>query len=196
MGGIIADEVRLEVLQFLLCGLDEHILHKMGLPGHFHDKAHGHAGLGVGAAEHIHHIELFPRKGLHRQVLAFLPGLLGSGLVVVGELRGGPPHGVPGVFVHDDEFVLGGAAGVDAGHHIDGPQLRQPALFKAFQPGPGLFFEQSLIGGVAEDLGNAGDAILAQIDVCHGARPLSSWNFSPKMVPGICCILYHTEPGK
>ncbi|CAN4027195.1 putative HTH-type transcriptional regulator ydfH, partial [Dysosmobacter welbionis] len=44
LGGVVGDEVRLEVLQFLSSGLDEHILDEVGLPCHLHDEADGHAG--------------------------------------------------------------------------------------------------------------------------------------------------------
>ena len=88
-------------------------------------------------------------------------------MVVVLVLVGGPPHGVLGVLVHDDELILGGAAGVDAGHDVDCAQLADLALFVAFQTGLGLFLEQRVIGGIVHDLGGAGDAIFAQIDVFH-----------------------------
>ena len=32
--------------ELLLCGGDEHVLYKMGLPCHFHDEADGHTGVG------------------------------------------------------------------------------------------------------------------------------------------------------
>ena len=56
-------------------------------------------------------------------------------MVVVLIGLGGPPHGVLGVIVDDDILVFGGAAGVDAGHNVDGAELADLALFKAFQTG-------------------------------------------------------------
>ena len=88
-------------------------------------------------------------------------------MVVVLVLVAGPPHGVLGVLVHDDELILGGAAGVDAGHDVDSAQLADLALLVAFQFGLGLLVEQLLVRGVVHDLGRAGDTILAQIQLCH-----------------------------
>ncbi len=162
LGGVVGDEVGLEVLQLLLSGGDEHILDEVGLPRHLHDEAHGHAGVGVGAAEHVHYVELLVGQLLDGQGLAGVPGLLRGGLVVVFELVGSPPHGVLGVLVHHDEFVLGGTAGVDAGHHVDGAQLGYLPLFKALQGGVHLRLKKLLISGVVYDFFNAGDAVLFQ----------------------------------
>ena len=87
---------------------------------------------------------------------------------------GGPPHGVLGVIVHDDILVLGGAAGVDTGHDVDGAQLADLALFIAFQAGLGFFREQLFVGRIVHDFGGAGDAILFQINVRHFLQPLFS----------------------
>ena len=174
LGGVVDDEVRLEVLQLLLRGPDEHILHEVGLPGHLHDKADGHAGVVVGAAEAIHHEEPLVGQLLLGQLFHGVPGLDGGGVVVVLELRGGPPHGIPGGVIHDDEFVVGGAAGIDAGHDVDGAQLADLALVKARQIGTGLLLEQLLEGGIVNDLRSAGDAVLAQINGCHDFYDLFS----------------------
>ena len=167
LGGVVGDEIGLEVLQLLRGGSDEHILDEVGLPCHLHDEADGHAAVMVGAAEHVHDVQLLVGQLLNGQALALVPGLLGGGLVVVLELVRGPPHGILGDVVHHDELVLGGAAGIDAGHHVDGVQLSQLSHVIAFQSGLHLFLKQSLIGGVVEDLGGAGDTIFAQIDGCH-----------------------------
>ncbi len=167
LGGVINHEVRLEAFQLRLGGTDEHILHKVGLPGHLHDEADGHAGIGVGAAEGIHHKEPLAGKLLDGDVLYHTPGLFGGGVVVVLVLVGGPPDGVLGVLVHDDELILGGAAGVDAGHDVDGPQLAKLAPLKAGEVLLQLLLEKHFKGGIVDDLCGAGDAVLGQIDLFH-----------------------------
>ena len=88
-------------------------------------------------------------------------------MVVVLVLVGGPPHGVLGGIVHNDELVFGGAAGVNAGHDVDGAQLADLTLFIAFQAGLGLFFEKRFVGRIVDDFSRSGNTILFQIDVCH-----------------------------
>ena len=173
LGSVVNHEVRLEVFQFLGGGLDEHVGDEVCLPGHFHDETDGHAGVLVGTAESIHHEEALVGQLVHSQLLAGIPGFLGSGLVVVLILVRGPPDGVLGVLVHDDELILGGTAGVNAGHHVDGAQLADLALFVAFQAGLGLFREELVVRGVVHDFSRAGDAILGQIQLCHVTIPLS-----------------------
>ena len=50
-----------------------------------------------------------------------------------------------------------------------GAQLGQLALLEALQGGIHLSFEQNFVGGVVDDLGSTGDAILGQIKLCHNA---------------------------
>ena len=169
LGSVVGDKVRLEVLQLLSGGLDEHILYEVSLPSHFHDEADGHAGVVVGAAEHVHHEQTLVGQLLLSQLLTLVPGLLRGGLVVVLELVGGPPHGVLGGVVHNNELILGGAAGIDTGHNIDGAQIGDLTLIIPFQTGLGLLLKQSLVGGVVDDLSGTGDPIFAQIDGCHSA---------------------------
>ena len=167
LGSVVDNEIRLEVLQLLSGGLDEHIGDEMCLPGHFHDEADGHAGVLVGAAESIHDVQALVGELLLGDLLHSFPGFLRCGMVVVLVLVAGPPHGVLGVLVHDDELILGGAAGVDTGHDVDSAQLADLALLVAFQFGLGLLVEQLLVRGIVHDLGRAGDTILAQIQLCH-----------------------------
>ena len=127
----------------------------------------GHAGILVGAAERVDDEQALVAQLLDSQILNGLPGLLGHGVVVVLIGLGGPPHGVLGVIVDDDILVFGGAAGVDAGHNVDGAELADLALFKAFQTGLGLFREQHFVGRVVDDFRGAGNAILTQIQFCH-----------------------------
>ncbi len=167
LGGGIDHEVGLESLLLLGGGLDEHVAHEVGLPGHLHDEADGHAGVGVGAAEGVHHVQLLVGELLLGDLLHRSPGLLAGGMVVVLVALGGPPDGVLGVLVHDDELILGGAAGVHAGHDVDGVQLGQLALLVAGQGGVHLVVEQQLVGGIVDDLLGAGDAVAGQIQLLH-----------------------------
>ena len=61
-GGVIDNEVRLEVLFFLFGRTDEHIADKVRLPGDFHDEADCHTGVFVGATEAIDNIEFLARE--------------------------------------------------------------------------------------------------------------------------------------
>ena len=145
----------------------------MGLPGNFHDEADGHAGVLVGAAEGVHDVEaLVAAKLLLGQVAHDFPGLLGHGMVVVLVALGGPPDGVLGVLVHDDVLVLGGTAGVDAGHDVHGAQLGLNTHVIAGEGGVHLGLVQVLVGGVVDDFGGAGNAVLGQIDIRHNASYL------------------------
>ena len=167
LGSVVDNEVRLEVLQFLSGGLDKHVGDKVCLPGHLHDEADSHAGVLVGAAESIDNEQALVAQLLLGDVLNGSPSGLGHGVVVVLVLVAGPPNGVLGVLVHDDVLVLGGAAGVNAGHDIDSAQLADLALLVAGQVRLGLLCEQNIIRGVMHDLGRAGNAILSQIQICH-----------------------------
>ena len=164
LGGGVDHEVGLEGLKLFLAGLDEHVAHEVGLPGDLHDEADGHAGVGVGAAVSVDHEEALVAQLLHRDILDLGPDLLGHGVVVILITVGGPPHGVAGVLVHDDVLVLGRAAGVYAGHDVDGVELGQLADVIAFQLGLGLFREKELVGRVVDDLGAAGDTVFVQIN--------------------------------
>ena len=164
LGSVVDHEVRLEVLQLLLGRNDEHILDEVSLPCHLDDEADSHAGVGVGAAESVDDVQLLVGQLLDSQILDGGPDGLAHGVVVVLELVGGPPHGVLGVGVHDDVLIFGGAAGVHAGHDVDGAQLADLALLVAFQSGIHLGGEQLLIGGVVDNLGGSGNTVLAQID--------------------------------
>ena len=167
LGCVVDNEIGLKVLQLLSGGLDEHVGDKVCLPCNFHDKADGHAGILVGTAECIHHVQALVGQLLLSDGLHSSPCFLRSGVVVVLVLVGSPPHGVLGVLVHNDELVLGRTAGVDAGHNVHSTQLADLALFVAFQTGLGLFLEQLLVGGVVHDLSRAGNAILGKIQLCH-----------------------------
>ena len=91
---IVNNEVRLKVLQLLSSGLNEHVGHEVCLPCHLHDEANSHAGVLVGTAESIHHIEILVAEFLDSQVLHSSPHLLRHGVVVVLVLLRSPPYGV------------------------------------------------------------------------------------------------------
>ena len=167
LGSVVHDEVRLEVLEFLCRGADEHVRDEVRLPSHFHNEADGHAGVLVRAAECVDDEKALVGQLFLRDVLDDLPGLFGRGMVVVLVSVGRPPHGVLGVVVHNDELVLGGTAGVDAGHDVDRAELADLTLLVAFEAGLGLLFEQQLVRRVVYDLGGTGDAVFAQIDLFH-----------------------------
>ncbi len=170
LGSVVNDKVRLEVFQLLLGGADKHVFNEMSLPSHFHDKADGHAGVMVRAAEGIHDVQALVAQFLGRQVLNGLPDLFAHGMVVVLVFGRRPPHGILGIFVNNDVLVLGGAAGVYAGHDVDRAQLADLTLFIALQTGLGLFRKQHFIGGIVNDFLGAGNAVLIEIDVCHFYR--------------------------
>ena len=88
-------------------------------------------------------------------------------MVVVLIRFGGPPHGVLGVVIDNNILIFGGAAGVDAGHDVDGAQLADLAFFVANQTRLGFLFEKHLIRGIAHDLGGTRNAIFAQIQFRH-----------------------------
>ena len=133
LAGGVDGEIGLEVLQLLLGRFDEHVADKMSLPCHLHDEAHGHAGVLVGTAESVDHIELFVAQFLLGQVFHLSPHLFAHRVVVVLILGCRPPNGILGILVHHDVFVFGRAAGVDTGHHVDGIQFGQLAFVIASQ---------------------------------------------------------------
>ena len=163
LGGVVDDEVGLEVLEVLGGGADEHIGHEVSLPCHFHDEADGHAGVLVCAAETVDNEEGLVREFFDCEFLACFPGLFGSGLVIVLVFFGCPPDGVLGCFVEYDEFVFGRAAGVNAGHHVYCAEFCDDAFLVAFQGGEGLEFEQFVVTGVVEYFLDVLDAVLLEV---------------------------------
>ena len=187
--GVVDHEVGLEGLELLSGGLDEHILDEVGLPCDLHDEADGHAGVLVGAAEGVDHIELLVAQLLDGELLDFLPDVLAHGVVVVLIALGGPPDGVLGGLVHDDIFVFGGTAGEDAGHNVDRVELGEHALLIPGERGIHLSLEQILIRGIVHDFRRAGDAVLGQIKICHKKYSFQHSNFRDYILyenPSIC----------
>ena len=147
----------------------------MGLPCDFHDEADGHAGILIGTAEHITYIKLLAGQFVFCQLLDFCPDLRGHRVVVIFVTFGGPPYGVLGGLVHDDVFILGGAAGINSGHDIDGTELGQHALVITLKRGIHFILKELLVPGVINNLGSTGNAIFGEIKFGH-----SCINFLPK----------------
>ncbi len=139
----------------------------MRLPGDFHYKADRHAGVFVGAAESVNDVKFFARKLFFGKVSYDAPGLFAHGMVVVLVSFGGPPYGVFGIFVHNDVFVFGRTAGVDAGHNVYGAQLGEHAFVVPFERRIHLVFKKLFVRRVADDLGSPGDTVFGKIDFCH-----------------------------
>ena len=95
LGCVVNNEIRLEVCQLLSGGLDEHVGHEVCLPGHFHDETNGHAGVLVGTAEGIDHVQALVGQLLLCDLLDGIPGFLRSGVVVVLVCVAGPPTRCP-----------------------------------------------------------------------------------------------------
>ena len=94
-------------------------------------------------------------------------------MVIVLIFVGGPPHGVLGVLINNDILVLGGTAGINAGHDINGSQLAFLTLFVSGKTGLRLFLKEHFIRRIAHNFGNAGNTVLLQIDFNHLDIPLS-----------------------
>ena len=136
LGSVVDNEIRLKVCKLFLGRLNEHVGYKVCLPGNFHDETDRHAGI-----LSIYNIQLLIRELLQSNVLYCLPGLFGSGMVVVLILIGGPPHGVLGILVHNDEFVFGGTSRIDTGHYVNCSQFADLSFLVSLKTGLGLFFK-------------------------------------------------------
>ena len=121
LGSVVNDEVGSEVGEFFGSGANEHVGHEVSLPCHFHDEAHCHAGVLVGAAETVYNIEFLPESSSMARVLQAFQASSLARLCCRWDIRGSPPYGVFALFVENDEFVFGRAAGVYAGHHVTAP---------------------------------------------------------------------------
>ena len=152
-----------EIGKFLHRGTDKHVGHEMSLPSYFHDEAHFEAGCCVGAAEGIHHVELLVGEFGGGELLELCPGGFAHGLVVVLVFFGSPPNGVLAHAVHHKELVLGRAAGVNAGHHIDCAELCFLTFVEAFQACFRFFFKKHFVGRVVQHFGCTGNTVLAKI---------------------------------
>ncbi len=118
------------------------------MPGIFGDDPRADGILGVRAAHQILHEEILARGVCHHVLVQPVEGFRVHRLVVV------PPDCVAGGVVADNEFVLGGTAGVLAGQRAQGAEGRQPGL----AAGNGQFdkFGFSQIISHDRSLGNSG----------------------------------------
>ena len=167
LGRVVHDKVRFEVFKLFLGGSDEHIGDKVCLPCHFHDETDCHARVFVCAAECIDNVEFLVGKLVDSDFLHRFPCFLACRMVVVLVAFGSPPHRVLGVVVHDDEFVLWRAAGVDARHNVDCAEFAHLTFLKARESRIGLFFKKKIVGRIVHDLGRAADSVLCQVDIFH-----------------------------
>ncbi len=88
-------------------------------------------------------------------------------MVVVLIFVGSPPYRVLGVLIHNDELILRRTSCVYAGKNINCTELAHLADFIACKAGLGLFFKQSLVRRIVDNLCRAGDTILGKINCCH-----------------------------
>ena len=143
----------------------------MGLPCHLHDEAHLHTGVGVRAAETIHHIEAFAAELFLGHLLDLFPNGFRHLVVVVRIFLGSPPDLARCAFLRglviDDVFVFRAAAGELAGHHVDSAEFRHDAFVEAFQPRFGLFVVKNFISRIIEHFFGTPDPVLQQIDFWH-----------------------------
>ena len=163
LAGIVDDEVGFELLEFLSCGLDEHVLHEVCLPCYFYDEAYCEACCFVGTAECVNDVEFLAGEFLDGDVLDLCPDLFAHGVVVVLVLFCCPPYFVLALCILHDVLVLGAASGVDAGHYVHCVEFGVLAFIEAGQTSLCLFLEEELIGGVVGNHGATGDAVLCQV---------------------------------
>ncbi|MNZ85463.1 hypothetical protein D3C78_1042560 [compost metagenome] len=72
-GPVHYHEVRFEILQFFIRRADKHVFDKVCLPGHLGDETHLQAGVGIGAAEGVHHKQTLAGKLVTHQRFQMLP---------------------------------------------------------------------------------------------------------------------------
>ena len=153
-------ETGFEILEFLGCGLDEHIGHEMSLPCDFHDETHSDPGILVGTAKCVDDKELLAAEFFLGKVFHLGPDGFAHRMVVVFVLVRSPPNGVFRVFVHDDIFILGRTSGVDAGHDVNGIKFSELTFIVAGERRIHLHFEQFLIRGIVVNFFYTGYAVL------------------------------------
>ena len=160
---VVNHEVGFEVFELFSRGLDEHIGHEVSLPSNFHDEANSETRVLVGAAESIDNEETLVREFLLGKILHNSPSRFRHGVVVVLVTFGGPPNGVLGVLVHNDELILGRTAGVDTRLHVHSAEFGHLTLFVSFEGFLGFFFEELFVRRIVYDFGSTRDAVLCEI---------------------------------
>lgn len=139
----------------------------MRLPGDLHDEADLQTGVLVGSAERVHDEELLVRQLFDSDLFQLLPGLLRHRFVVVLVFGRGPPDGIFGGFVHDEELVFRGTTRVNAGHHVHGTHFGYLTLFITAQALAGLLAVEFVVRRVVDYFRSTRDAVLFQIDFSH-----------------------------
>ena len=159
-GSVVNHEVGLERSEFFLGGANKHISYEMRLPSDLDDKADSHTSVLVRAAERVHDEKALVAEFLDRDVFYRLPGLFGSGVVVVLVAFARPPYGVARIVVHNDVLVFGRASGVYAGHNVHRAELAYLTLFVADKVRVRFLDEELFVGRIVHDFGRAGDTVL------------------------------------
>jgi len=106
LGSVVDDEVGLELLEFCLGGLDEHVLDEVCLPSDFEDEAHSEVGSFIGAAESIYDVELLAGELLGGDILDLCPNGFAHGMVIVLVCLSGPPYLVVALSIVNDVLIL------------------------------------------------------------------------------------------
>ena len=161
------NEIRLEVLEFLLIGADKHVGHEVSLPCHFHNEADAHAGAGVSAAVAVYNVESLVAELFDSDVAEIVPYFGCDGLVIVFVFVGCPPYGVFSYFVLNQIFVFGRTASVNAGEDVDSAEVSEDAFLEAFECGVCLILVEIVIRRIVNDFLHVLDAVLRQIYSCH-----------------------------
>ena len=165
LGCVVYNEIWLLVHLGLVLRTDEHVGDEMCLPCDFHDETDLHAGVLVGSAESVDNVELLAGELLLGELLAGVPCLDGCLVVVVRIFLGGPPNRTWCTFlggvVVDDELVFRGAAGIDAGHNVEGSEFSLLSLVVSGQAWLGLLVEENLVRWVVKYFLYVFDPILA-----------------------------------
>ena len=113
----------------------------MCLPSYLNDETDSHTGIFVCTAECINYEKSLVGELFDSDVLYCIPGFLGSRVVIILILIGGPPYSVLGVFIYNDEFVFWRTTCIDTGHNVHCAQLADLSFFVAFQLRFGLLFK-------------------------------------------------------
>ena len=160
LGSVVYNKIRSKALKLLIGGLYKHVLNEVGLPSHFNDETDRHAGILVGPTERIYDKKSLVGKLFQRDFLHGIPCFLTGRVVIVLIFIRGPPYGILGILVHNDEFILGRTPRIDTGHNINRAKLTHLSLFIAFQGRFGLLLEQCLIRRIVDNFCGSGDAVL------------------------------------
>ena len=120
--------------------------------------------------ESVNNKKFFARQLLCSDFFQLFPSSFGNGFVVVFVLVAGPPDGVFGGLVLNEEFVFGRTASVNAGHYVNSIHLGKSTFLKAAQTFCSLLAVQLIVRGVVDYLFHAGDTVLSQINFSHSFK--------------------------